>query len=66
MDVVGGLVGVLYRGLGSLVLGISPAGRWWMGEDGVEVRRVFVDTAWNSKPHACYDPDANEFFEARS
>ena len=65
MDVVGGLVGVLYRGLGSLVLGISPAGRWWMGEDGVEVRRVFVDTAWNSKPHACYDPDANEFFEAR-
>jgi len=25
--------------------------------------RVFVDTAWNSKPHACYDPHADKFFE---
>jgi len=25
--------------------------------------RVFVDTAWNRKPHACYDPDADKFFE---
>ena len=28
-------------------------------------RRVFVDTAWNRKPHACYDPLADRFFEAR-
>ena len=34
-----------------------------MGEDGVEVRRVFVDTAWNRKPHACYDPLTDRFFE---
>jgi len=34
-----------------------------MGEDGAEVRRVFVDTAWNSKPHACYDPLTDRFFE---
>ncbi len=27
--------------------------------------KVFVDTAWNSKPHACYNPDANRFFEVR-
>lgn len=26
--------------------------------------KVFVDTAWNSKPHACYDPEVDEFFEA--
>ena len=30
----------------------------WMSEC------VFVDTAWNRKPHACYDPDADKFFEA--
>ena len=29
------------------------------------VRRVFVDTAWNRKPHACYDPLTDRFFEAR-
>ena len=28
-------------------------------------RRVFVDTAWNRKPHACYDPLTDRFFEAR-
>ena len=33
--------------------------------DDVEVRRVFVDTAWNKKPHACYDPLTDRFFEAR-
>jgi len=27
------------------------------------VRRVFVDTAWNGKPHACYDPLTDRFFE---
>jgi len=27
--------------------------------------KVFVDTAWNNKPHACYNPDANRFFEVR-
>jgi len=27
--------------------------------------KVFVDTAWNSKLHACYNPDANRFFEVR-
>ncbi|MEM3921957.1 MAG: hypothetical protein QXG25_03630 [Nitrososphaerota archaeon] len=27
------------------------------------VRRVFVDTAWNSKPHTCYDPAEDRFFE---
>ncbi|MEM1726800.1 MAG: hypothetical protein QW662_00005 [Nitrososphaerota archaeon] len=27
------------------------------------VRRVFVDTAWNSKPHTCYDPAEDMFFE---
>jgi len=26
-------------------------------------RRVFVDTAWNSKPHICYDPGEDGFFE---
>ena len=36
-----------------------------MGEDYVEVRREFVDTAWNRKPHACYDPLTDRFFEAR-
>ena len=36
-----------------------------MGEDGVEVRRVFVDTANGAKPHRCYDPDRDEFFEVR-
>ena len=29
------------------------------------IRRVFVDTAWNRKPHACYDPLTDRFFEAR-
>jgi len=32
---------------------------------GERVRRVFVDTAWNSKPHACYDPLTDEFFEVQ-
>jgi len=27
------------------------------------IRRVFVDTAWNSKPHICYDPGEDGFFE---
>ncbi|OYT67949.1 MAG: hypothetical protein B6U65_01200 [Candidatus Wolframiiraptor sp. EX4484-121] len=36
-----------------------------MGVDDVEVRRVFVDTAWNRKPHACYDPESDEFFEVQ-
>ncbi len=27
------------------------------------VRRVYVDTAWNSKPHTCYDPAEDRFFE---
>jgi len=27
------------------------------------VKRVFVDTAWNSKPHTCYDPAEDRFFE---
>jgi len=36
-----------------------------MGVGDVEVRRVFVDTAWNRKPHACYDPLTDRFFEAR-
>ncbi|MEM3793619.1 MAG: hypothetical protein QXS76_01785 [Candidatus Bathyarchaeia archaeon] len=27
------------------------------------VRRVYVDTAWNSKPHTCYDPVEDRFFE---
>ena len=34
-----------------------------MGEGDVKVGRVFVDTAWNSKPHACYDPLTDRFFE---
>ncbi|MEM2847064.1 MAG: hypothetical protein QW624_05510, partial [Nitrososphaerota archaeon] len=29
----------------------------------VMVRRVFVDTAWNSKLHTCYDPAEDMFFE---
>ncbi|MEM0328984.1 MAG: hypothetical protein QXW02_01190 [Nitrososphaerota archaeon] len=29
----------------------------------VMVKRVFVDTAWNSKPHTCYDPAEDKFFE---
>jgi len=36
-----------------------------MGVDDVGVRRVFVDTAWNSKPHACYDPESDELFEVQ-
>ncbi|MEM0329340.1 MAG: hypothetical protein QXW02_03040 [Nitrososphaerota archaeon] len=27
------------------------------------VRRVYVDTAWKSKPHTCYDPAEDRFFE---
>ena len=27
------------------------------------VRRVYVDTAWKSKPHTCYDPADDRFFE---
>jgi len=33
-----------------------------MGDD-VEVRRVFVDTTWKRRFHACYDPLTDEFFE---
>ena len=33
-----------------------------IGEGG---RRVFVDTAWNRKPHACYDPKIDKFFEVK-
>jgi hypothetical protein len=29
-------------------------------------RRVFVDTAWKSKKHTCYDPDRDFFFEVDS
>jgi len=29
-------------------------------------RRVFIDTAWNSKKHTCYDPDKDLFFEVDS
>ncbi|MEM4021206.1 MAG: hypothetical protein QXI18_02370 [Nitrososphaerota archaeon] len=29
------------------------------------VRRVYVDTARNSKPHACYDPAEDRFFEVK-
>ena len=29
------------------------------------VKRVFVDTANGAKPHRCYDPDGEEFFEVR-
>jgi len=28
--------------------------------------RVFIDTAWNSKKHVCYDPEGNVFFEVDS
>ncbi|MCD6535573.1 MAG: hypothetical protein J7K49_00900 [Thaumarchaeota archaeon] len=28
-----------------------------------ERMKIFVDTAWNSKPHACYDPQSDDFFE---
>jgi len=38
----------------------SPA---WMEVDVVSM--VFVDTGW-SKPHACYDPDAERFFNVGS
>lgn len=27
------------------------------------VERVFVDTAWNSRPHTCYDPAEDRFLE---
>jgi len=30
------------------------------------IRRVFIDTAWNSKKHICYDPEKDVFFEADS
>jgi hypothetical protein len=30
------------------------------------VRRVFIDTAWKSKKHTCYDPDRDVFFEVDS
>jgi len=30
------------------------------------VRRVFIDTAWKSKKHTCYDPDRDIFFEVDS
>jgi hypothetical protein len=30
------------------------------------VRRVFIDTAWRSKKHTCYDPDRDIFFEVDS
>ncbi len=26
-------------------------------------KRVFIDTSWNSKPHICYDPEKDVFFE---
>ena len=29
-------------------------------------RRVFIDTAWNSKKHVCYDPEKDVFFEVDS
>jgi hypothetical protein len=29
-------------------------------------RRVFIDTAWNSKKHTCYDPEKNIFFKVDS
>jgi hypothetical protein len=30
------------------------------------VRRVFIDTAWKSKKHTCYEPDRDIFFEVDS
>ena len=35
--------------------------KWWR-----MFRRVFIDTAWNSKKHTCYDPDKDLFFEVDS
>jgi len=29
-------------------------------------RRVFIDTAWNSKKHTCYDPSKDIFFEVNN
>jgi len=29
-------------------------------------KRVFIDTAWNSKKHVCYDPEGDVFFEVNS
>ena len=37
-----------------------------MSNNEAEIERVFVDTAWNSKPHACYNPRADQFFRARN
>jgi len=37
-----------------------------MSNNEAEIERVFVDTAWNSKPHACYNPRADQFFGARN
>ena len=34
-----------------------------MSEEDTRVKRVFVDTAWKRKFHACYDPEADKFFE---
>ena len=30
------------------------------------IRRVFIDTAWNSKKHVCYDSEKDVFFEVDS
>jgi hypothetical protein len=30
------------------------------------IRRVFIDTAWKSKKHTCYEPDRDIFFEVDS
>lgn len=29
----------------------------------MELSKIFVDTAWASKKHMCYDPEKNIFFE---
>ncbi|MEM1977166.1 MAG: hypothetical protein QXX29_04635 [Nitrososphaerota archaeon] len=40
---------------------VSRAGRRVIGM----TKRIFVDTAENSKPHVCYDPDQDVFFEVK-
>jgi len=38
---------------------------WNVMPIGEDSKRVFVDTAWNRKPHACYDPKIDKFFEVK-
>ena len=35
-----------------------------MSEGYIKVKRIFVDTAWKRKFHACYDSNTDKFFEA--